>query len=58
MNKNYENAKEILKQANYPSKRIDLIVDMIDAVSFSKNGDSINEKNPQWFYYPRYSDRI
>ena len=31
---------------------------MIKVVSFSKNGDSIEEGRSEWFYYPRYSDRM
>ena len=34
------------------------IIRMIDLVSFSKNGNNIYPNDPQWYYYPRYADRV
>lgn len=31
---------------------------MISCVSYSKNGDSIDKSKQEYWYYPRYSDRI
>jgi len=57
-NKNYDNARLILKKQGVSEERIEKIIGMICVVSFSKNGDKMdNEKGEEW-YYPRYSDRI
>lgn len=31
---------------------------MIDLVSFSKNGNKILSQLPEWYYIPRYADRL
>ena len=41
LNKNYENAYEILLNCKLEKDRIKKIIEMIDVVSYSKNGDSI-----------------
>lgn len=55
---NYENARQILTEEKVDAERIEEIIGMIKVVSFSKNGDHIDETKPESWYYPRYSDRI
>lgn len=57
-NLNYENVRLILndKENNF----IELVIEMIDLVSASINGDNIPEHihNKLWMLIPRYSDRL
>lgn len=55
INKNFENARKILSECDC-SQYEDLVIEMIDLVSTSKNGNSI-EKSP-WKYIPRDCDRL
>ncbi len=52
--KNNENARTILKELGIKE---DVILEMIDLVSCSKNGDSMPKELPE-YYYPRYADRL
>lgn len=56
--KNYDNARFILGNVLRNEERIAKIVRMVDLVSFSKNGNQINEKDPIAYYFPRYADRV
>ena len=58
-NKHYENARFIL--LNFvPEQTVNDIIQMINWVSSSKNGDTIPEecRNKHWLLYPRYADRL
>ena len=59
-NKNFENATNILIKLNIPDNSIDNIIHMISLVSASKNGDNIPEnlKDKEYYFYPRYADRL
>lgn len=54
--KNYENARCFL--FCIPGDQYKLIIEMIDLVSCSKNGNDIDPNLPVWMYYPRWADRI
>lgn len=57
-NKNYENAREIMK--DLPENIINMAIRMIDLTSASKNKDSTPDdviKFP-WLLYPRHADRL
>lgn len=54
-NRKYENARTILAAAQVPSHDI---IKMISLVSCSTNGNSIDPDIPDYFYYPRYADRV
>jgi len=55
--KDYENARNILKQCNVDS--VDLVIDIIKLVSFSKNNLNANEVHvPKWQLIPRDADRL
>jgi uncharacterized protein len=57
-NKNNDNTRTILKEHNFDNKDIELVTNMIDLVSSSKNGDYIDSNIPEYMYYPRYADRL
>lgn len=52
---NTTNAKNILKELNF--ENINLVLEMIDAVSTRKNKNNVEDKEG-WFYIPRYADRL
>lgn len=54
----YSNAVKVLTELNIPQTNIDKIVKMIDLVSFSKNGNTIDHQYPILYYLPRYIDRV
>jgi uncharacterized protein len=58
VNKNHENVRKIIDDK--PPEFVDLVIQMIDLVSASKNGDNIPEhiKDKLWMLIPRYSDRL
>jgi len=53
-NKNFENARQIIKEV-MPEKE-EIIIEMISLVSFSSNGNNKNAE--EWKLYPRYADRL
>lgn len=55
--KNCCNARKILSTHGFSGEREDDIISMIDAVSFSKNGNNIDSTLPYSHYIPRYIDR-
>lgn len=55
-NNNFENLRLVLK--DYDQTCIPLIIQMVDLVASSKNGDRIPENVPEWMVYPRYADRL
>ena len=55
--KDYKNARYILKQCNVDS--VDLVINMIKLVSFSKNNLNASEDHiPKWQLIPRDADRL
>lgn len=58
LNKNYENLRKILvnKKSHFTSQ----VIEMVELVSASKNGDRIPEaiKHKMWMLIPRYADRL
>jgi uncharacterized protein len=58
-NYNNENARKILNNINEFNKdQIEIIIKMINFVSTSKNKDNIPNNYPEWYFIPRYSDRL
>jgi len=55
-NNNFENLRFVLK--DYDQTYIPLIIQMVDLVASSKNGDRIPDNIPEWMVYPRYADRL
>lgn len=53
---NYSNAREILEKCEFPKEYIELIIEMIDLVSCSKNRNSV--VFPTWKLIPRWADRL
>ena len=62
MHKEYENARQIMDQAQVPRNHHDGIIQMIQLVSCSSNGnhvpDHIQEKSLYHLLIPRWSDRL
>lgn len=52
----YSNARFVLDKVGYDDT--ETVIKMIDLVSCSKNGDSHDESLPDWYYIPRYADRL
>mmetsp|Transcript_32037 Transcript_32037/g.46179 ORF Transcript_32037/g.46179 Transcript_32037/m.46179 type:complete len:238 (-) Transcript_32037:23-736(-) len=57
-NDNYQNLRTILSDRD--ECFVNLVIEMVELVSASKNGDSIPEtiRNRMWMLIPRYSDRL
>jgi hypothetical protein len=55
---NYKNARDITSKVVEKEENQLKIIRMVDLVSFSKNGNNIYPNDPQWYYYPRYADRV
>lgn len=57
-NNDYQNLRNIL--IDYDGKLIPFIIQMVELVSSSKNGDNIPDdvKGKEWMLYPRYADRL
>jgi uncharacterized protein len=58
LNTNYENVRNILE--NEPKDIVDNVIEMIELVSSSINGDKIPKKckDKEWMLIPRYADRL
>jgi uncharacterized protein len=58
LNTNYENIRSILEDES--TEIIDKVIEMIELVSSSINGDTIPKKckNKEWMLIPRYADRL
>lgn len=52
-----ENARAIMGQGSMRQERMTKVIEMIELVSFSKNGNSIKKELPVAYYLPRYVDR-
>jgi uncharacterized protein len=58
-NKNYENANYVLQYILNGQDRIHKkVIEMINFVSTSTNGNIIDEKSAHWMLYPRFADRL
>lgn len=57
-NKNYENARAILKDAIPYADTIEQVIKMIGWVSASANHDTVPEEAEPWMLVPRYADRL
>lgn len=55
-NKTHQNARHILSEIGAEDDLADLVVDMIDLVSCSSNGNTPHE--PMWMLIPRFADRL
>lgn len=57
-NLNFENLRYVLSDNN--EELVNLVIQMVDLVSSSKNGDNIPEEaiKNEWLLYPRYADRL
>ena len=53
-----ENARRILKEAGAASETIERSIEMINLVSFSRNGDSESKNLNLLYYFPRHADRL
>ena len=58
LNTNYENVRSILEDES--QETVDKVIELIDLVSSSKNGDTIPKKckDKEWMLIPRYADRL
>ena len=55
---NYEGVRMILSKIGLTSSYAEIVVTMINLVSCSKNGNTIDELVPKWYYIPRDADRL
>lgn len=58
LNTNYENVRSILEDES--QETVDKVIELIELVSSSKNGDTIPKKckDKEWMLIPRYADRL
>lgn len=57
-NREYQNAKAILCRLYISGQSRDDILKMVSLVSCSSNGNHVDTALPNYFYFPRYADRI
>jgi uncharacterized protein len=57
-NINNENAKKILHTCQYNNNTIELVINMINLVSYSDNKDYGLHDDNEWMLVPRYADRL
>lgn len=57
-NLNNENVIMVLQQAGASPRQIEEVIDMINLVSFRKNGDNVDPSLDPLYYFPRHADRI